>query len=279
MVTQKLSIAASQEQTSLQYASKLIAEIGNHHIALMIKSEKGIDAFELYEIDANTTSWQHIFAGVKNYSKILEKNYTQTTFYLNTTEALIVPATKFRKESIEPYLTAVFGSSANYKCEADIVSMPTNPATIYRLPITLEETIKSNFMLFNYKHTYTKILENLLGSDAMILEMIKVQFYAKYMIVAVIYGNKLMLIQSYPYSSAEDVIYYLLNIVQEFSLNVKSTAVEVSGMIDINSKHFELLENVFGRLTLETIGANSIFKDHLNVANAHYYTPFYNLAL
>lgn len=279
MVTQKLSISAPQDATTLQYASKLIAEIGNNHIALIVKTEKGIDAFELYDIDANVNSWQNIFTAIKNYSKILTKNYTQTTFYLNTTEALIVPNNKFTKESIEPYLTAIFGSGANYKCEADIVSMPTNPATVYRVSLTLDETIKNNFMLYNYKHSYTKILENLLGNGSMIMEMIKVQFYAKYMVVAVVYGNKLQLIQSYNYSSPEDVIYYLLNIVQEFSLNVQSTAVEVSGMLDINSKHFELLENVFGRLSLETITAQSIFKDHLNVANAHYYTPFYNLSL
>ena len=66
---------------------------------------------------------------------------------------------------------------------------------------------------------------------------------------------------------------------QEFSLNVKSTPVEVSGTLDIASRHFELLENVFGRLSLETVSTDSIFKEHINVANAHFYTPFYNLSL
>lgn len=279
MVTQKLSLSAQHNNTPQQYASKLIGEIGMYHIALMVKSEIGIEAFEVYEIDATTTTWQNIFAAIKNYSKIFTKNYTQSAFYLNTTEALLVPEAKFSKESIEPYLTSIFGKANLVQYEADIVQIPTNPVTIYRLPLALNETIKNNFMLFSYKHTYTKILEKLLGNGTMVMEMIKVQFYSKYMIVVVVYGNKLQLIQSYNYKSPEDVIYYLLNIVQEFSLNVKSTAVEVSGMIDIQSKYFEVLENVFGRLSLETITAQGIFKDYLSVANAHYYTPFYNLSL
>jgi hypothetical protein len=180
---------------------------------------------------------------------------------------------------MEPYLTAVYGNADNCKYESDVVKIATNPATIFRLPQTLDEAIKKRFVLFNYKHTYTKILENLLSDDKMLMEMLKVQFYPKTMVVTVIYGNKLMMIQSYPYNSPEDIIYYLLNIVQEFSLNVKSTPVEVSGTLDIASRHFELLENVFGRLSLETISGDGIFKEHLSVSNAHFYTPFINLGL
>jgi len=109
--------------------------------------------------------------------------------------------------------------------------------------------------------------------------MLKVQFYPKHFTVAVVYGNKLMLMQSYPYSSPEDIIYYLLNIVQEFSLNVNSTPVEVSGMLDISSRHFELMENVFGRLSLETTQSDGLFQSHLNTSNAHIYSPFINLTL
>lgn len=276
MVEQKLSIASLQHQ---QTSNQLIAEIGHHHIALMAKDETTIQAFELYEIKSNQNDWESILNATANYSKLLSNTYSNNTIYLNIAEALIVPAEKFRQESIEPYLAAVYGNENDYKCEADIIAIPKMPATIYRFSTNLNEAIAKRFTTYTYKHTYTKILENLLGNDRMLMEMLKVQFYEKTMVVTVIYGNKLMLMQSYPYNSPEDIIYYLLNIVQEFSLNVKSTPVEVSGTLDIASRHFELLENVFGRLSLETVSTDSIFKEHINVANAHFYTPFYNLSL
>lgn len=276
MVEQKLSIASLQHQQS---SNQLIAEIGHHHIALMAKDETTIQAFELYEIKSNQNDWESIFTATANFSKLLDKTYNSNTIYLNISEALIVPAEKFRQESMEPYLAAVYGNENDYKCEADIIGIPTNPATIYRFSTKLNEAIAKRFTTYTYKHSYTKILENLLSNERMLMEMLKVQFYEKTMVVTVIYGNKLMLMQSYPYNSPEDIIYYLLNIVQEFSLNVKSTPVEVSGTLDIASRHFELLENVFGRLSLETVSTDSIFKEHINVANAHFYTPFYNLSL
>ncbi|MCX6208448.1 MAG: DUF3822 family protein [Bacteroidetes bacterium] len=279
MVTQTLSISTPFDQIVTSHNNKLIIEISNYHIALIVKNDKNIEAFELYDVDTTKSNWQNIFAAIKNYSKILAKQYAQSIVYLNIADALIVPASKFSKESIEPYLTTVFGNSTSYKCESETIQIPENPITIYRLPLTLDTAVESNFKLTQYRHTYTKILENLLGSSSTIIEIIKVQFYAKHMIVTVVNNSTLQLIQSYAYNSAEDVIYYLLNIVQEFGLNVKSTPVEVSGLIDTQGKHFELLENVFGRLSLETLTVQSIFKEHLTVANAHYYTPFYNLSL
>lgn len=279
MVTQTISISSPSNPSHINGQAILIAEISNTHLALLIKNDKSVDAFELYDIDTNKTTWQNIFAAVKNYSKILTFSYTQTTVYLNIAEALIVPSSKYSTESIETYLTAVFGSSASFKCSAEFVQIPQTPATIYRIPEQLDVLIKAVFADCNIKHTYTKALENLLGRDSMIMEIIKVQFYGKFMLVIVVSNNKLQLIQSYNYNSAEDVIYYLLNIVQEFGLNVKSTPVEISGLIDTKSKHFELLENVFGRLSMETLAGQGVFKDYLNVTNAHYYTPFYNLSL
>jgi hypothetical protein len=279
MVEQKLGIASLQHQQSLNNNGKLIIEIGVNHISLLVKENNTLQAFELYELVNETGNWDKIFSALNNQSKIAGRKYASTTVFLNTVEALIIPAEKFRSESIEPYLSAVYGNAENAKCEADTVNIATKPANIYRIPIKLDDALKAAFGVFGYKHTYTKILENLFSIDKMLMEMLKVQFYPKHMTVTVIYGNKLMLMQSYPCSSPEDVIYYLLNIVQEFSLNVNSTAVEVSGTLDIASRHFELLENVFGRLSLETIAGEGIFQEHLNVTNAHYYTPFINLGL
>lgn len=279
MVEQKISVASLQHQQSFNNNSTLTVEIGLHHIALIVNDGASLKAFELYEIKDENGDWNNIITTLKFQSKITNKKYVATTICLNTVEALIIPAEKFRAESIEPYLSAVYGNTENVKCEAEIINIPSKPANIYRIPLSLFDTLKSEFGNPSLKHSYTKILENVLNEDKMLMEMLKVQFYPKHITVTVIYGNKLMLMQSYPYKCPEDIIYYLLNIVQEFSLNVNSTPVEVSGLIDTTSRHFELLENVFGRLSLETISSDGIFNEHLSIANAHLYTPFINLSL
>lgn len=279
MVEQKLSIASLQDQQSSHINSKLIVEVSNQHIAIIEKNAQSTQAFEYYEINATPTEWERIFNVIKNLSKILSKTYSDTTVYINNSETLIVPAKKYNRESTETYLTAIYGDNNQVITNADLVNIEDNPVTVYRCAASLNHTIKNHFVSFTYKNIYTKILENLFGKERMLMEMIKVQFYQKTMLVVVIYDNKLMLIQTYNYSSPEDIIYYLLNIVQEFNLSVKSTPVEVSGLIDVSSRHFELLENIFGRLSLEVIANDHLFTEHFNGNQAHWYTPFYNLSV
>lgn len=279
MVEQKLSIASLQDQQSPNFNSKLIVEINNQHIAVIEKNGLSTHAFEFYEINAAPTEWEGIFNATKNQSKILNKTFSDTTIYLNNSETLIVPSVKYKRESTETFLSAIYGDNNNVISNADLINIVDNPVSIYRIAASLNHTIKNHFVSFIYKNTYTKILENLFGKERMLMEMIKVQFYTKSMLVVVIYDNKLMLIQTYQINSPEDVIYYLLNIVQEFNLSVKNTPVEISGLIDVSSRHFELLENIFGRLSLEVIANDNLFSENVSDNEAHWYTPFYNLSV
>ncbi len=279
MVEQKLSIASSQDQQSSNFNSKLIVEVNNQHIAILEKNGLSIHAFEFYEINGTNGEWEGIINATKNQSKILSKTFSDTTIYLNNSETLIVPSTKYKRESSDIYLAAIYGDNNNVISNADLINIVDNPVSVYRYSASLNHTIKNNFVSFNYKNTYTKVLENLFGKERMLMEMIKVQFYNKSMLVVVIYDNKLMLIQTYQISSPEDIIYYLLNIVQEFNLSVKNTPVEISGLIDVSSRHFELLENIFGRLSLEVVANDNLFAENITASEAHWYTPFYNLSV
>ena len=279
MVEQKLSIASLQNQQSSNFNSKLIVEVNNQHIAILEKNGLSTQAFEFYEINGTNREWEGIFNATKNQSNILNKTFSDTTIYLNNSETLIVPSTKYKRESSETYLSAIYGDNNNVISNADLINIVDNPVTVYRYTASLNHVIKNNFVSFKYKNTYTKVLENLFGNERMLMEMVKVQFYRNSMLVVVIYDNKLMLIQTYQINSPEDVIYYLLNIVQEFNLSVKNTPVEISGLIDISSRYFELLENIFGRLSVEVIANDDLFAEHISANEAHWYTPFYNLSV
>lgn len=279
MVSQKLNISLAPQVLSINQVKKLIVEISHQHIAILLKNELELCAFELYEIDIIKTSWQNIFVAIKNYSKILTQNFLQTQIVINNNECLIIPNDFFSKDSVEPYLASVFGNNLSVKYNAEYLNFKNKPIAAYRIQNVLDEQIKNNFLKINYTHSYSKILDNLLAKETLVLEIVKVQFYGSFMIVVVVANSTLQLIQTYNYNSAEDVVYYLLNIVQEFGLQVKNTPVEVSGFIDLKSKHYELLANLFDRLTFETLPNKGIFSDVLNVSNAHYYTPFFNLSL
>lgn len=278
MVEKKIGLASANSSTT-NFSNKLIVEIAQSHVAVTIVNGNAVEGFEFFSIEQQSDNWQEVLNNIKQQSVVLQQPYADAVVYFNNLEALLIPAQKFSVESVAPYLNSVYGEAdATIVC-TDKLAIANTPVCIYRVNNHLYEAVKNTFLHSRYRHSFSKMLENVLGSETMVMEMLKVQFYAKHMTVLVVYGNKPALIQSYTYNTPEDVVYYLLNIVQEYNLNLSSTPVEVSGLLDITSKHFEMLEHLFGRLSLETVKATGIFANQLTVSNAHFYTPFTSLSL
>lgn len=279
MVECTVSITSPHYNQVVGYQCKLIVEISYKHVVFLVESDKKIIGFEFYSINLENEQWTNILAGAKNYSKLFSKNFGAVQIVYNFPEALIVPAQKFSHHSIESYLQTVFGEQKNQKTFSEKIQIQHQPNLVASINNNLQQAIHTHFGNHYSSHVYSNILQQILGNETMVLEMLKIQFYQTFMVVLVVNNNTLSLIQTYNYSTPEDVVYYLLNIVEQFGLSLNNTPVEVSGIIDTKSKTFELLEHLFTRLTLETVhvDTNSGFEEVINLSNVHYYTPFFNL--
>jgi hypothetical protein len=279
MVECRVSITSPLYNNIAGYQCKLIVEIGINHLAFVVEDDKKVIGFEYYAIAVENDNWNNVFAGAKNFSKLFSKNFGAVQIVYNTPEALIIPAQKFSNNSTDSYLQTVFGEQKNLKTFVEKVNIQHQPSLIANINDNIQLAVQSNFGNHYNSHVYTAILQQILGKETMVLEMLKVQFYNGFMVVLVVNNNALSLVQSFNYTTPEDVVYYLLNIVEQFSLSLNNTPVEVSGIIETSSKTFELLEHLFTRLTLETVNMekNNGFEEAITVSNAHYYTPFFNL--
>ncbi len=280
MIECTVSVASPTYNSIAGYQCKLIVEIGPNHVVFLVESEKNIIGFEYFSIVVSNNNWSNIFAGAKNYSKLFTKNFGAVQLVYNTPETLVIPAIKFNNQSSEVYLHSVFGEQKNNFIITQKINIQQQPSLIASINNDVQTAVQNQFGNHYSSHVYTTLLEQILGKETMVLEMLKVQFYQGFMNVLVVQNNALTLIQTYNYSTPEDVVYYLLNIVEQFQLSLNNTPVEVSGIIATNSKTFELLEHLFSRLTLETINLEngSYLENVINLTNAHYYSPFFNLA-
>jgi hypothetical protein len=85
--------------------------------------------------------------------------------------------------------------------------------------------------------------------------------------------SKLILAQSFPYSTPEDVVYYLLKACQQFSLSQKEVSVHLSGLIDKQSSLFKELYQYFIHPEFREAGWNSGSE-----FPAHFFTSLNDLA-
>jgi hypothetical protein len=281
MVEKKISIYSEVEAQSPFNNDILIIEVSNNHIALLAKlaGKNTIAGFELFEFESTDDDWYNVFYRVRTNSTILNRGFNDTRLYFNNNESVLTPADKFSGNNAEEYLQLIHGDNTSHVVKYDNVNINPALVNIYRIKRALNDIINTNLMMVTSRHIYSNIIESLLNGNRFFdSNFIKLQFYHHHFIVTVIKYNKLQLIQSYNYSNSDDILYYLLNVTQQFSLPTDDTQVEISGFIDLKSHQYEYIRKVFSKITFENIGRDTIFKDHLTLYPAHYFTPFLNLA-
>lgn len=254
-------------------------QAGANNICIALAENAQITSFELFEVNNNSISE---YQQCLQESTILKTPISSNKVVFNATEFLLVPSAKFSVNNIDNYLAASFGDvnpKSSLNCTDDTLLNTLNMHIIYRISNELYETVNKYCQNAKFIHAASFPIRNLFASNEKVFEKLKIQFYQNTMLVIVVYNNQLKLAQSYSFNTPEDIIYYLLNILQEFSLNVESTIVEVCGVLDINSQHFKLLQSLFSKLSFETLNYQSLFANNVDIATAHFYTPFINAAL
>ena len=87
--------------------------------------------------------------------------------------------------------------------------------------------------------------------------------------------NNLLLAKTYHYASPADVVFYLLKICEVFNLSQEQTALQVSGLVDADSKMFRELYDYFLNTTLKP----ATWIDTISGYPAHYFTSLNELTI
>lgn len=282
MVQKQISIYGELETQSPFNSDQLVLELSNTHIALMVKfsGKKYVGAFELFEFDSNIMGWYEIFHQIRTVSIILDRSYNDTRLFFNLSEAVVMPSQAFNTNAADAYLTAIHGDSTNHIIKYDNIVSDAVLINVYRVKKSLNDIVNSNLMMVTPRHTYSKLLENVLNNNIVFQgAFLKLQFYNNLMNVVLLKEGRLHLIQSFNFQTPDDVLYYLLNIAEQFQISTTDTPVQISGLIDLKSPYFDYIEKVFKQISFETLKVDNVFRNYSGEYPPHYFTPFLNLTL
>jgi hypothetical protein len=252
-------------------------QVGEEYVCVALTKNSTINAFEFFELESanSITEYHRIFT----QSSLLKNKSLNTKVVFNVPDFVVVPNSKFSASCVVNYLATAYGDvddKLNINCTDDSILSKLNLQVVYRIKAELFEAVNKFCSNAKYQHAVSCGLIDAFGAEQAITEKLHINFYQSSMLVIVILSNKLQLVQSYSYNTKEDIIYYLLNVVQECCLNVQTTEVKISGLIELNSQQFNLLKSIFGKLSVESLNTQPLFLNSISVSNQHYYTPFIN---
>jgi len=273
MLTRNFSIIGNIDQNeSLQ----LVLEIGQQHITVVQLQQTSVTGIEIFRFTPSDNSdAEALVDSLLHASEMSRADYATITIYFNHPDAVLVPVFKFNKEIAEDYLQIAFGPAPD--CTRMFDNSPgAEIMNVFRISNDWKQAIERRFKSTTIKHSFTSMIQSLLGREHTGCNM-TIHFYHQQFVVGVSNESSIQLVQSIPFETHEDVAYTLLNICRQLQLDGDLT-IWVSGFIDLHSAVYTELLKYFDNVQVETI-ESPLLTEQGNGHPAHYFTPFFKLAL
>ncbi len=259
----------------------LVIEVGNEHVVCLVKSEDNqkITAFEFFKIELDNNDWEDIFYELRTNSGLMDKSYNETQVFYHVNEVVLVPAYKYNSSVIEAYLNLMFGENEKTVAKTDSISVEEEKIyTVYRINETLQETINRNFLSIKEHHVYNGILNATTATGLSNMPMyMHVNFYSNHCIICAFKNKQLQIVQSFPFATADDVLYSIMNVADKFKLDAANTNITVAGTLNTNDETFKKLVQYFKNLRLTVVDVNQSSLEKLSMYPLHYFSPYFNL--
>jgi hypothetical protein len=242
---------------------------------------------------------QQIFCGVKQYyfenseditesiplifdDEILASlNFERSTFSYCSSKSMLVPETLFDAKNLNDFLK--FHQNIDENDELRYFQIPRGEAfIIYSCPASIESALKLKFPAIQILHHSIPFINTAIQNDTNEnIPCVHIFLGHDFFDLLVIKQNKIQLFNSFFYSKHADVLYFLINISNLFSIPPYHSKIFLSGNIeDIAFKEIsEELKMVFPNINQETLPNQFKFADEINTLSAYQLNTLIGLRL
>lgn len=204
----------------------------------------------------------------------LRDSFYQTLICYDYPQSVLVPDSHFKQDHAKVLLQTMYGVNGNEKIVTELVE-GWQLQNVYALPTDVYDWTYQHFPPEHCWHAYTVGLKQVEITD--FEGSLTIDFRIDDFAVIVSRANKLLLAQTFPYSTPADVIYYLLDTCRQFSFKQESVRVALSGLIAKESALYRELYQYFLHIRFREPGW--LIRNGGDEYPAHFFTALNDLAL
>jgi len=253
--------------------SVLLMEIGETDcsFAVMHHASRIIYEFVYYKAEPNDDDFlKKIFGKYE----LLRSSFYRTVISWYMPECMLIPNRFYDHQQSGVLLDEMFGKDSTVAISESLAEWQVNAA--YHVPATDHETISRHYTTGNFWHHYSVTLKNRIANAAG--GSLTVDFKTDSFSVVAVRNNSLLLAQIFSYTSAEDVLYYLLKICKQYSLLQNEVNVALSGLVDQQSAVFKELHQYFLNIQFAPLENRVQLGEMFSEYPHHYFTSLSRLA-
>lgn len=251
-------------------ADSLVIELSDNYIKFCeLQSNEANPLYVCHypiENDLKHTISEHLINALKHF-QFSKKSYKHVYINYFTAQFTLCPNAFYNHENNRALLEFNSGTIGSKFIVTDDVSPDIK--LIFAIDEELKSTLDQLFPNHFLKHTLTVISKLTLASEEFIKEHIVLAINSDYIEVAVKQEQKLLLANQYSIKTQEDVLYYVLFILEQYHLNPLTTNIKIIGNIDASSSLILSLKKYIKYINLG-VGHKTINWSNLNGMPQHF---------
>lgn len=213
-------------------ADCLVMELTPTHISFceLNASQNQLLYLSEYPVDVNTTIPQHeqLLLAVKHF-QLSKKSYSNVYVLLGNLPFTLCPVNFFQQENLRSILEFNVGPINDQLIISDDISHDIK--LIYAIDEQTKSTLNNLFPQHHINHSLSVLAKLMLNNEELTKESILLSIHATYIEVIVKQENKLVLANQYATKTEEDILYFILFILEQYQLNPLFVNLTVCGNI------------------------------------------------
>ena len=219
----------------------LSLRMGDKDASFAITNKTGTELYQL--VYCTTAEWneRELTNFFESYTTLKDTFYEVLVSY-DFPHSIFVPSIEYKQDNAGILLEAAGATTANVKIVSELVT-GWQLYNLYTVPGEILEWIDRKLPAAKCRHQYSLHISNMNVVDPG--GLLAVDFRKEFFTVVASNNNKLLLAQTFEYTTPEDVLYFLLKTCQQFSLTQQDVKLQLSGLVDKQSSLYKELYHYF----------------------------------
>jgi hypothetical protein len=253
----------------------LICEVSSEGLSYCIKEEErnSFLGLAVYHFDKAkpAVGFPIALQVIFHQKEIFAKNFRKVCVVYSFPQSVLIPFSMYNREKNQTVMDMMFGDvDSNDMILTDVIA-DQSMYNCYRLPTATLEMIKNQFPNASIAHQYSLILKNPVEEN----DRISVIFYTQKVVVDLVKDGKHQLVNSYDYTSPQDISYILLNICRQFA--IKNIHLKISGLIEENSALYKEIYKYFDDIELSGFREGYKYSEEITTFPSHYFSYIFDI--
>ncbi len=268
----KTAFDISSENSSA--ISNLFVEFTNEGFSYVASHNNQVVALKVFRFD-NDISYKEKTEALKKlyaYEDVLNQPGIDISISCSFAESVLSPAEFFNQDENAELLETLYGNVFPKQPFQDNL---TTHGIIndYNIPDLFSGFLKEYHPSVQIKHQYS-LLINKLSKDETTMHVL---FYFEKIVIVLFKHGSLQIVQSFTYKAPADVVYHLLNVSQQFTLN--DPAIVMHGMIEKRSALYEEIYNYFLNISFAELPEKITLAEQFADYPPHFFAHLFYSAL